>query len=526
MAKTFLELIEKFNPWHDAKGRFTTGGNASFMTIRTKDPSKQKWADMAVARAKEAEAKKKPDFAGQISSIRAESDKIKQQITDLQREEKECADQIQKLSKEGFNLKWYVDAYDEKDAKFDKQKMENFDTGAANKRIADIDAELEKLHAESDMWYRDRPERGTPEYDEWRKYRDEHDINDIINKINTASEEKANIKQDIREHEKYKEHKAGAEEQEKRKARLAEIDGETEALVTKRLNAQDRISELAKQNEVNIKKAGVLVADELSRTKTTAKDNSTEIKELSDRRSKIYQEGSALSGKYFRGEITYDEYQKMRRQANKQLRALDDEISVLKNGGTDATALKSTLSKVRSMGIENEESMNAHLPGRSTEKQTVKDAYDLYPTDWINKSTEAGAIKVSKTDRGYYTDASRGELKISGPTKDARHSTAIHELGHRMEEVVPGMLSAQQAFYNRRTAGEQVESLKRLTGLNYATNEYTRKDNFIDPYMGKDYSGKAFELVSMGFEMAYKQPKKLAQDPDYQQFIYGLLAIG
>lgn len=527
MAKTFLELIEKFNPYHDRLGRFTHAGGASFMTIRTKDPAKQKWADMAIARAKEAEKKQNEGFAPQISSIKAEHDKIKAQINDLKNEEKECADKIQNLSNEEFNLKWKADYYETADSKFDKEKLENLDTEAAKKRIAEIDAELEKLDAVSDMWYRDRPERGTPEYEEWKQYRREHDITEINSKMNAAHEEKSNINQDLRDYERYKKHLEGAEEYQKTKARLAEIDSEREALVTKRLNAQDQVAELAKQNEVNIKKAGKLVADELSRTKTATKDNSAEIKELSDRRSKVYQEGSQLAGKYFRGEITYDEYQSRLKQANKQLRALDDEISVLKGAGSDAAALKSTLSKVRSMGIT-DQNMDAHIPGRSTVKQSVKDAYDLYPTDWIEQSVQRGTIKTRKGDRGYHQDLGNGDcnIVISGDSKASQLSTAVHELGHRMERTIPGMLQAEQAFYNRRTAGEKTERLKDITGVNYKNDEVTRKDNFTHAYIGKDYGGRAFELVSMGFQQAYTEPKTLAKDTDYQQFIYGLLAIG
>lgn len=55
MAKLFEDIrklfesneIEKFNPHHDAKGRFSTGPNAVSFTTRTKDPNKQHWADMA-----------------------------------------------------------------------------------------------------------------------------------------------------------------------------------------------------------------------------------------------------------------------------------------------------------------------------------------------------------------------------------------------------------------------------------------------------------------------------------------------
>lgn len=51
-SMTFNE-IAKFNPYHDRLGRFTSGGSAASFTIRTKDPSKQHMADMAIAREKE-----------------------------------------------------------------------------------------------------------------------------------------------------------------------------------------------------------------------------------------------------------------------------------------------------------------------------------------------------------------------------------------------------------------------------------------------------------------------------------------
>lgn len=52
VAKTFNEIL-KFNPYHDSKGRFTSGGSAASFTIRTRDPGKQYLADMAISREKE-----------------------------------------------------------------------------------------------------------------------------------------------------------------------------------------------------------------------------------------------------------------------------------------------------------------------------------------------------------------------------------------------------------------------------------------------------------------------------------------
>ena len=50
-----IEHVEKFNPYHDKWGRFTSSGTAFHMTVRTRDPKKQHMADMAIARAKEAQ---------------------------------------------------------------------------------------------------------------------------------------------------------------------------------------------------------------------------------------------------------------------------------------------------------------------------------------------------------------------------------------------------------------------------------------------------------------------------------------
>lgn len=53
--------IDKFNPYHDNAGKFTSGngGNVSFVTVRTKDPNKQYMADMASYRQKKKDLEEK-----------------------------------------------------------------------------------------------------------------------------------------------------------------------------------------------------------------------------------------------------------------------------------------------------------------------------------------------------------------------------------------------------------------------------------------------------------------------------------
>lgn len=55
MAKTFRSIL-KFNPFHDARGRFSDANGYASFTTQTRDPKKQHWADMAVERQKQRAA--------------------------------------------------------------------------------------------------------------------------------------------------------------------------------------------------------------------------------------------------------------------------------------------------------------------------------------------------------------------------------------------------------------------------------------------------------------------------------------
>jgi len=64
-----------------------------------------------------------------------------------------------------------------------------------------------------------------------------------------------------------------------------------------------------------------------------------------------------------------------------------------------------------------------------------------------------------------------------------------------------------------------------LTGKQrYSSHERARPDDFIDPYMGKDYGRRSTEIVSMGLEYMYADAAYFAQrDPEYFDFMFALL---
>lgn len=188
----------------------------------------------------------------------------------------------------------------------------------------------------------------------------------------------------------------------------------------------------------------------------------------------------------------------------------------LRNYEAHVKAMTDRISQVRPVGGLD---MKGHLNNsRSPMRKHVEYAYNHYPTDWCAKSIMRGNLSPKKVDRGYYADW-KSEIAISGYSdRDARRCS-FHELGHRFERAVPEIRNQEKIFYERRTQGESLQWL----GKGYGKDEKTRFDNFVNAYMGKDYGGQAYELVSMGFEYAYTNPNKLAKDPDMQRWIFGML---
>lgn len=100
-------------------------------------------------------------------------------------------------------------------------------------------------------------------------------------------------------------------------------------------------------------------------------------------------------------------------------------------------------------------------------------------------------------------------------------SIIIHEIGHYLESKDSSLFGKVKDFYNKRTANDKIEKLKDITSHPYGNNEITKKDKWIDPYMGKIYSDGGTEILSMGLEYYYHNPIKFAKkDPEYFEFIY------
>lgn len=344
-------------------------------------------------------------------------------------------------------------------------------------------------------------------------------------------------------------------------------------------NIRDRVKQNGRATEDDIKEAGRLVKEELANAPLgdpsfDVEGAREEIRSLIDRRSDLQlqiqdytdqiediirehvPDPNDLYGRLTVQDSRIDELQAKIDAilSGKEYRGLQKKIDALKNrvanaeGNTvmsKADRLKGVLSRFRKMGHKD---FAKGVKSRTEMGNVLRKALDYYPEDWIQYAIDSGGISVKKVQRGY-CNTFDNLIALSGYGDDGTFTTAVHELGHYFERKVSisdtyvpfdssktwwkpylennypeggsYILDAERAFYKRRTQGESLEWM----GPGYKRNEVTRKDDFIHKYMGKDYDGHDFELVSMGFQYAYTEPEMLAKDPDMEEWIYGILSI-
>ncbi|WP_249274519.1 hypothetical protein [Candidatus Enterococcus clewellii] len=189
-----------------------------------------------------------------------------------------------------------------------------------------------------------------------------------------------------------------------------------------------------------------------------------------------------------------------------------------------------------------------------TVKAQLEKAFSYYPKDWAdlleqnNKKLFAG-----KTNRGFFSGELRnasGRQLLRGArpgeglsiyADGTRKTTAYHEIGHLVEHLNPDLLRISKEFVAYRTEGEAKTSLTEIfPNFGYRYSEYTKRDNFISPYIGKEYQ-YASEVLSMGLESIYEPGngqlfeiskddvwfyKSIADDPEYLNLIIGMLLKG
>ncbi len=206
-------------------------------------------------------------------------------------------------------------------------------------------------------------------------------------------------------------------------------------------------------------------------------------------------------------------------------------------------ALRDTLGEIRPMAEVG--SLNLLTPpvgvGTEANQQAVANLHDAtayYPAEWVARAADLPPeVTDLPENKGYFRI---GEIGTPGLGDDRSQSTAVHELGHFMEEAGGSSITASEwAFYQMRTGNETepLQDLKQVTGIDeYGSQErtggrveQTRVDDFASPYMGKSYGGTPtsnYELLTMGMEHLRNPSRNSPKTDDhYLAWLFGTLAV-
>lgn len=171
-------------------------------------------------------------------------------------------------------------------------------------------------------------------------------------------------------------------------------------------------------------------------------------------------------------------------------------------------------------------------------KAQLEDAFSYYPKEWAGIPEQLEKqLRAKKNKRGYFRGhPADPELVIA--SNGVRKSTPFHEIGHMVEFSNPDLVRLEKTWVDQRTAGEQETRLKDIFPLaGYGPREVVKKDDFIDPYIGKYYRDAA-EVFTMGLQgmftpeemftksfnpKTWKYDRKtINDDPEFLNFIIGL----
>lgn len=124
------------------------------------------------------------------------------------------------------------------------------------------------------------------------------------------------------------------------------------------------------------------------------------------------------------------------------------------------------------------------------------------------------------------TGGARRELDDNG-----YNSTAVHELGHRMQHAVPGVYRAEHQFRTRRTTLADGTQERKVNVSGGAKGETGWADSFVDAYTGRDYGHGFTEVISTGGEALFAGrfgglvgAGPAHRDDDMRSFVLGLFA--
>nr|WP_314143373.1 phage minor capsid protein [uncultured Rhodococcus sp.] len=175
----------------------------------------------------------------------------------------------------------------------------------------------------------------------------------------------------------------------------------------------------------------------------------------------------------------------------------------------EQSIIQSALSEVRAFGGAPQSAAlitkaTAGLkPGTAAALAQLRAAEQYFPTDWLVDAAGRGTLRIGIAERAFFrrgTDndtlaaASFDELPdYRGAFSNYPEEVMVHELGHRMEQAIPGLTQLEYALVRSRsiTNGTLEEPTGIYEGVDGLEHEIGYEDQWRNKYAGKTYATDA-----------------------------------
>lgn len=181
-------------------------------------------------------------------------------------------------------------------------------------------------------------------------------------------------------------------------------------------------------------------------------------------------------------------------------------------------------------------------------RDLLQESLQHFPAEWLERMKDHLMVLVG-SDRAYYLGGGgpggadlfalgTREPAYNGAFSSQAAEVAMHELGHRMEQYVPGLRELEYTLVRRRAVQDGVldapEELSAIyPGSAYGQGEQTYRDEWADAYAGKTYEAYArsdpasmpSEAFQVGLQDLFGRSGRRFGGLELQYFVLGCLAV-
>jgi SPP1 gp7 family putative phage head morphogenesis protein len=224
-----------------------------------------------------------------------------------------------------------------------------------------------------------------------------------------------------------------------------------------------------------------------------------------------------VTAKLNAGKLTYEEQSSLGNRRNRLLadfkktrdavsKAKDDLSTARRNTRPTSQTLLRSIRKVMPEYGTSTARMTFSKASAPKAVEAFGNASEYFPNalwEYFVSVSEQRAITTNVVRRARFgEDISGLIIDVSGSSKAEKIDTALHELWHLAEYLDVNIVRIEEEFFTRRAKAPNIAKARQIA-RKINGSEFGVRDDFIDPYVGKVYRDRSYEVATMAMQSLF-----------------------